>query len=110
MSFFKVQFHKGGVFLPRIGLWLDAHEPQRANPVFVSHAHSDHTELHREIIVSAATSELMRARLEGEWNEHVLPFGEKRPFFFGEVPFDITLLPAGHNYSSAMSLIHAGDS
>ncbi len=109
MSAFKVQFHKGGVFLPKLGLWLDAHEPQASGTVFISHAHSDHTEVHREIIVSQPTSQLMRARLSGEWMEHVLPFHKPWRFSGGEQPCDITLLPAGHIFGSAMSWIKAGN-
>ncbi|HEV8544137.1 MAG TPA: ATP-dependent DNA ligase [Verrucomicrobiae bacterium] len=107
MSAFKVHFRKGGVFLPRVGLWLDSHEPQPAGTVFISHAHSDHTELHREIIVSAPTSQLMRARMSGEWMEHVLPFGQPWNFSGGELNSQITLLPAGHIFGSAMAWIKA---
>jgi DNA ligase 1 len=107
MSAFKLQFHKGGVYLPRIGLWLDSHLPQPAGTVFVSHAHSDHTAVHREIIVSQPTSRLMRARLGGEWLEHVLPFSKVWNFAGGEIPCQITLLPAGHIFGSAMAFIQA---
>jgi DNA ligase-1 len=109
MSAFKIQFHRGGVFLPKLGLWLDAHDPQTSGTVFISHAHSDHTEVHREIIVSQPTSQLMRARLAGEWMEHVLPFNKPWHFASGEIPCDITLLPAGHIFGSAMSWIKAGN-
>src|SRR5688572_11350367 len=109
MSAFKLQFHKGGVFLPKLGLWLDSHEPQPAGTVFISHAHSDHTGIHREIIVSQPTSQLMRARMSGEWMEHVLPFHKPWHFSGGEIPCEITLLPAGHIFGSAMSWIKAGD-
>src|SRR3954469_7262401 len=109
MSAFKVHFHKGGVFLPRIGLWLDFHEPQPTRTVFVSHAHSDHTELHREIIVSAPTSQLMRARMSGDWLEHVLPFGQPWNFSGGELNSQMTLLPAGHIFGSAMAWITTGN-
>ena len=109
MSAFKIQFHKGGVFLPKLGLWLDAHDPQATGTVFVSHAHSDHTEVHREIILSQPTSQLMRARLAGEWMEHVLPFHKPWHFSGGEQACDITLLPAGHIFGSAMSWIKAGN-
>lgn len=107
MSPFKLQFHKGGVYLPRLGLWLDAHEPQQNGVVFVSHAHSDHTEVHREVILSAPTSRLMHARLAGQWQEHVLPFGQELTLQTGEVPYRIKLLPAGHIFGSAMSWIEA---
>ena len=109
MSAFKLQFHKGGVYLPKLGLWLDAHEPQPSGTVFISHAHSDHTQVHRDIIVSHATSKLMRARMSGDWREHVLPFNQPWHFTGGEQPCEITLLPAGHIFGSAMSWIKAGD-
>jgi DNA ligase-1 len=109
MSAFKLQFHKGGVFLPKLNLWLDSHEPQPAGTVFISHAHSDHTGIHREIIVSQPTSQLMRARVSGEWLEHVLPFHKPWHFAGGETPCDITLLPAGHIFGSAMSWIKAAN-
>ncbi len=108
MSAFTIIFNRGGVFLPRLNLWLDAHDPQPAGTVFISHAHSDHIELHREIIVSPATSQLMRARLSGEWLEHVLPFHQPLELSRGEMQCEITLLPAGHIFGSAMSLIRAG--
>ncbi|HTG43941.1 MAG TPA: DNA ligase, partial [Verrucomicrobiae bacterium] len=96
------------MYLPKLGLWLDSHLPQPNGTVFVSHAHSDHTEVHREIIVSQPTSKLMRARVAGEWMEHVLPFGQPWSFAGGELPCEITLLPAGHIFGSAMSWIQAG--
>jgi len=39
--------------------------------------------------------------------EHVLPFGERRRFEGGPIPFQIPLLPAGHIFGSAMALIEA---
>ncbi len=101
----KVEFYRGGVYLPALGLWLDAHEPQQER-VFVSHAHSDHVEAHREVILSAPTAKLMQARMGGTRIEHVLPWAERREFD-GRAPFSITLLPAGHIFGSAMSLIEA---
>jgi DNA ligase-1 len=90
-------------------LWLDPHEPQSGpERVFVSHAHSDHTGLHREVILSEPTSRLMHARLSGEWMEHTLPFLEPRQFEAAPHSFTITLLPAGHIFGSAMSLIESG--
>lgn len=105
MSALSIRFSRGGVLLPKLGLWLDAHDPQPGPELcFVSHAHSDHTALHREIIVSAPTSRLMHARIEGKWAENILEFGERRRFG----GFDITLTPAGHIFGSAMSLVEAG--
>ncbi|MGE5734650.1 MAG: ATP-dependent DNA ligase [Acidobacteriota bacterium] len=107
MSEFTIQFRDGAVYLQQLGLWLDAHEPQ-PELVFVSHAHSDHVADHPEIIVSQPTSRLMQARLPGIRNEHVLPFDETKHFKRRGEDFEITLLPAGHIFGSAMSLIRAG--
>lgn len=110
MSALSIHFQRGGVLLPKLGLWLDPHEPKTGDELcFVSHAHSDHTALHREIILSAPTSKLMHARMAGEWVERILQFGEKRAFQAtgARMPFAITLTPAGHIFGSAMSLIEA---
>ena len=109
MSSLAIRFHRGGVFLPHLGLWLDPHEPKSGpERVFVSHAHSDHIGRHREIILSRPTSKLMHARLSGDWQEHALEFGRSVDFNGPETPFKITLLPAGHIFGSAMSLIEVG--
>src|SRR6266567_4137293 len=100
----QIEFINGNLHLPELNLWLDPHEPQ-ADKVFVSHAHSDHIASHREIILSAPTAKLMRARLAGNWREHVMNFGEARRFENGETAFDLTLLPAGHIFGSAMALV-----
>jgi DNA ligase-1 len=111
MSAFRIQFQNGAVYLPALGLWLDAHEPQSGGDiVFVSHAHSDHTALHREIIVTEPTARLMHARLEGQWIEHVAPYGRVLNFPGKDAPYSIRLLPAGHIFGSAMSHIEAGGS
>lgn len=105
MAGMEVRYHRGGIHLPEFGLWLDAHLPQQGpERVFVSHAHSDHTALHREIICSEATSSLMHARMAGQWIEHKLPFFTACGFS-GPSPCKITLLPAGHIFGSAMSLV-----
>jgi Cft2 family RNA processing exonuclease len=89
-----------GVHLPQIGWWLDAHFPQRRS--FVSHAHSDHIAPHGEILCSAGTSRLMRARMPGERVEHVLPFGQTEQLTDDTT---VTLHPAGHIHGSAQSLL-----
>jgi DNA ligase-1 len=103
--------YEQGVFLPNENIWLD---PSEAKPfAFVSHAHSDHIAPHDEIIVSERTSRLLQARLPGERNEHVLPFG--RPATVHGL--EVTLLPAGHIFGSAQfflesdagSLLYTGD-
>lgn len=105
----ELEYHRGGIYLPALELWLDPHEPQPgAARVFVSHAHSDHMGDHREVILSAATSRLFRARLPGDRKEHVLPWGEPRAFEARSGKWDITLWPAGHVLGSAMAEVRAG--
>jgi DNA ligase-1 len=89
-----------GVRLPQLGWWLDAHFPVERS--FVSHAHSDHTAKHREILCSAGTAALMRARVPGERIEHVLAFGQTEQFTPDST---VTLHPAGHIFGSAQCLI-----
>ncbi len=108
MSALTFQYQHGGVYLSKLGLWLDPHEPQLGtDKVFVSHAHSDHIGEHLEVILSAPTAQFMRARLGGGRQEHVVPFGEPAMFETGGLQWQITLLPAGHIFGSAMSLIEA---
>ena len=105
-----VRFQRG-IELPGHGLWLD---PWDDKPLaFVSHAHSDHTSKHAEVILSRATALFMRARVPGERVEHALEFGQTTRFR----DLDITLLPAGHIFGSAQiflknehgSLLYTGD-
>lgn len=106
MSPLAIRFHRGGVYLPKLGLWLDPHQPQTgADKVFISHAHSDHVGVHREVILSAPTAKLMRARVSGQWVEHQLAFGKTIRFEHGPVSYSVTLLPAGHIFGSAMAFI-----
>jgi DNA ligase-1 len=95
----KVEY-RNGVRLPQIGWWLDAHFP--VDRSFVSHAHFDHLAAHREILCSAGTARLMRARLPDERIEHVLPFGATEQL---TANCAITLHPAGHIHGSAQSLL-----
>src|SRR5581483_2145329 len=105
-----VRFNRG-LELPEHGLWLD---PWDAKPLaFVSHAHSDHTAKHDEVILSKATAQLMRERVPGERVEHALDFGAT----IRMRELDITLIPAGHIFGSAQivlqnergSLLYTGD-
>jgi len=109
MSLFSCTYHRGGVLLPALGLWLDASRAQRgAERVFVSHAHSDHIAAHRETILSPATASLMRSRLPGRRTEHKLEWGTPQKFTSGALEWSITLFPAGHILGSAMARIEAG--
>ena len=98
-----IKFNEG-VYLPQLDWWLDAHFPVARS--FVSHAHSDHTATHREILCSAGTARLMRARLPGERIEHVLPFERTEPL---TDDCTITLYPAGHIFGSAQSMLDHRD-
>ena len=94
--------------MPQLELWLDPHEPHSgAEKVFVSHAHSDHIAEHREVILSAPTSRFMQARLGGAPEERILSFGQPALFDTRGLRWQITLLPAGHIFGSAMGLIEA---
>ncbi len=110
LAMIRVQYERG-VYLPNENIWLDPWDAKLF--AFVSHAHSDHIAAHDEIIVSERTARLMQARLPGERNEHVLPFGECRTVR----DLAVTLLPAGHIFGSAQffleteegSLLYTGD-
>src|ERR1051325_2770084 len=112
VKFFVIEVRSDrGVYLPTEDVWLD---PWDRKPfAFVSHAHSDHIAPHDEIIVSERTARLMRARLPGTRNEHVVAFGERKTIH----GLDLMLLPAGHIFGSAQfyletnsgSLLYTGD-
>jgi DNA ligase-1 len=92
-----------GIFLPDLDLWLDPGTEQSI--AFVSHAHSDHTGYHPEVILSEITARLMAARLPGKRIEHALPFHSR--FQFRDA--SITLLPAGHILGSAQIYVENGE-
>src|SRR3954471_21100773 len=79
VSKLRLEYIKGDLHLPELNLWLDPHEPKVGpDKVFVSHAHSDHTAAHREVILSAPTQRLMQARVPGVRQEHVLEWKQPR--------------------------------
>lgn len=103
----KVLYKLGGVHLPELGVWLDPSVGQKGEePVFVSHAHSDHIAPHREIIATHATARLMRDRISGRRVERLQSFGIPTRSPGGNC--SITLLPAGHILGSAMAWIESG--
>jgi Cft2 family RNA processing exonuclease len=109
MTGFDVVYSKSGLHLPQLGLWLDAQRRQSGTErVFVSHAHSDHIGRHSEVILTPATAALMQARLGGKRCFHSLAFDRPTRFDGPEQPFEITLLPAGHIFGSAMAWVEAG--
>ena len=95
----QVNFN-AGVWLPQIGWWLDAHHSQPRS--FVSHAHSDHIAAHGEVLLSAGTARLMRARLPAQRVEHILEFGRTEQL---DTETTVTLHPAGHIHGSAQCLL-----
>jgi DNA ligase 1 len=96
--------YERGIFLPDQDIWLD---PWDAKPfAYVSHAHSDHIAAHAEIIVSERTARLMQARLPGERNEHILPFGVTTTVR----GLEVMLIPAGHIFGSAQFFLQTADS
>lgn len=101
------QLSGGAIHIPAAGLWLDAHRPITGpERVFVSHAHSDHTAAHREVILTAPTAHLLRSRLgRARPIEHLLPVGERREFTWQGRSHFITLRSAGHILGSAMALV-----
>lgn len=106
----EIRYRKG-VELPSAGFWLDPRKSKAS--AFVSHAHSDHMARHSEVVASAATGRLMRARIGSRPVEHLLEFGQPHTMR----DFQITLLPAGHIFGSAQcfleceagSLLYTGD-
>jgi Cft2 family RNA processing exonuclease len=113
MSALEFRFVKGAIHLPALGLWLDAHRPVRGDEaVFVSHAHSDHTANHAHALFSPPTQMLMRARVAGKRKEQALEFSRRHmaaDLGLRTSDFGLTLLPAGHIFGSAMSLIETAD-
>lgn len=95
-----------GIHLPELGLWLDSAESARNGEiVFVSHAHSDHISKHGELILSPATSCLLKLRYSRARKEHVMEFFQPRNFSFNGINYRLTLLPAGHVLGSSMLFI-----
>lgn len=104
MNGLAVKYVRGGVHLPQLGVWLDAATARKGEePVFVSHAHSDHIASHREIITSHATARLMQARLPGKRIERLQDFGI--PWESPDGKYRITLLRSGHILGGAMAWI-----
>lgn len=112
MPLLDFEFTQHALHFPQLRLWFDAHRKQGPGQlVVVSHAHSDHTARHAEVVLSAPTQKLMAARLGGKRQEHVLPFGERvaltEPRFGAPRDAHLTLWPAGHILGSAMAMLEA---
>ncbi len=87
-----------GVFLPEVGLWLDALRKQDTS--VISHAHSDHTAKHRRPVLTTATRLLLGDYLDRS-DPVELDFGQTLDF----EGCAVTLYPAGHCLGSAQTLV-----
>lgn len=92
-----------GIFLPDVGLWMDA--TTKRDRSFVSHAHSDHVGRHDLIISTPATARLVHHRYRPRSRFHHLDFGQEQDFD----GWTLTLLPAGHVHGAAQALIRHGN-
>lgn len=93
--------YRDGLYLPDIDLWLDAAEGR--DRCVISHAHADHTALHKHIIATPETARIYTWRRDREatTNLETLKYGERRDY--GN--FALTFYPAGHCLGSAQTLI-----
>ena len=89
-----------GVFLPEVGLWLDALRKQDTS--VISHAHSDHTAKHRRPVLTTATRLLLGDYLDRS-DPVELDFGQTLDF----EGCAVTLYPAGHCLGSAQTLVES---
>jgi Cft2 family RNA processing exonuclease len=83
-------------------LWLDA---TRSRPLgFISHAHSDHTAKHQQIIATQATWFLCRRRLGQKRKVTILEYRKPYPVD----GYSVELLPSGHMLGAAQIMIQNG--
>ncbi len=102
------QYQAGGLHLPGLGLWLDAPRPVKGEDrVVITHAHSDHAALHREVVCTHPTRRFLKARLGSIPVAHEQAYHEVREYTGPGGSYRITLLPAGHILGSAMVLVEA---
>jgi Cft2 family RNA processing exonuclease len=95
----RVEYNEG-LYLPDLGLWLDAEGPRER--CVISHAHSDHIAGHRSIVATPETARIFRHRI-GEAEVELLEYGERRDY--GR--YALTMFPAGHCLGSAQILVEA---
>lgn len=95
-----VESHDQGLFVPCVGLWLDARTP--CPRAFVSHAHSDHISAHGHALLTRPTRRFFDLRIEGAETEFA-EVGFNQPVEFGRSV--VTLFPAGHILGSAQILV-----
>ena len=96
----QVEAKEGGVYLPQVGLWMDARRPQ--GRALVTHAHFDHLAAHGEILASPGTAELLRVRVPKGTKIRKIEFGKPMSLGRGTT---LTLYPAGHILGSSMALV-----
>jgi Cft2 family RNA processing exonuclease len=105
----QVEFHKSGIYLPEIDLWLDNTDP--CSVTWISHGHSDHARgCHGKVIATSTTLRFYRMRLwlneeQQEPQMHALEFGESMPWN-GAM---LTAYPAGHILGAAQLLVEFGN-
>ncbi len=90
-----VEIDGPGMRLRGTQLFLDS--PRPAELAFVSHAHSDHTARHRQVIATAATLELLSRRVGAPQVPFPAPF--RKPFFIGAL--ELELFPSGDALGAA---------
>jgi Cft2 family RNA processing exonuclease len=97
-SFFQIK--QNNIFIPSAELYLDARKKKSTG--FISHAHSDHSARHEQIISSRITADLLQLRYK---NINCTSLNFKQPFNLKDAK--ITLYPAGHILGSSQILIES---
>ncbi len=100
----QVEFHRSGIFLPEIELWLDSTEDCENN--WISHAHSDHASGHHaSVFGSPETLDLYRARPEEQLPAPAVynPVDYEEPWDFRGAR--LIAYPASHIVGAAQLLI-----
>ncbi len=96
----QIEFTPGGIFVPRIGLWLDPAEPR--DTAWISHGHSDHARgLHGHVLATGLTLEIYRTRVGESLGRQALEFGRPAEFCGAR----LTAYPASHILGAAQLLI-----
>lgn len=96
----RVEFHRAGIHLPEIGLWLDpGHDVPAA---WISHGHSDHARgAHGVVFATGETLAFYRLRTGATPEMRPMPFGGSREMGGAR----LTAFPAGHILGSAQLLV-----
>ena len=67
--------YDGGIYLPEVDLWLDAH--RRKPRAFVSHAHADHVAAHTLSLCSTTNKRILATRFSSRREVVGYDFGEE---------------------------------